>query len=158
MKLSSSAYSHGSPIPKQFTCEGQNISPDFSWSASPKETKSFLLVLHDPDAPRKNGFTHWMVYNIPPGVNRLKEDLPTAPAIPGVGSQARNDAGKIGYVGPCPPIGMHRYFARLYALRAELNVPPGADHVEVTRAMQDKIIDMAELLGTYAMSEERSAA
>ncbi len=157
MKLTSPSFSHGEPIPKQFTCEGQDISPEFSWTDAPKETKSFVLILHDPDAPKRDGFVHWLAYNIPPSVNRIDENVPRNASIPGFGLQGRNDSGKVGYMGPCPPSGKHRYFARLYALREELALKPNATHAEVIAAMQEKIIEEAELMGTYAKAGDKAA-
>jgi Raf kinase inhibitor-like YbhB/YbcL family protein len=125
---------------EQFTCEGQDISPAISWSDAPNETKSFTLILHDPDAPKKDGFTHWIVYNIPARVNRIAENVPHNASIQGLGLQGRNDSGKVGYMGPCPPSGRHRNFARLYALRAELELGPNATYAEIIAAMRDKII------------------
>lgn len=157
MKLTSPAFSNGDSIPKQFTCEGEDISPELSWTDAPKETKSFALILHDPDAPRENGFTHWVVYNIPPTVNRIAENVPRNGSIQGLGLQGRNDSGKVGYMGPCPPSGTHRYFARLYALRVELQLGPNATYAEVIAAMQGKIIEETELMGTYAKTEQKAA-
>lgn len=157
MKLTSPSFSHGGSIPKRFTCEGQNISPALSWADAPQEAKSFALILHDPDAPKKDGFTHWVVYNIPASVNRIAESVPHNASIPGVGLQGRNDSGKVGYMGPCPPSGTHRYFARLYALRAEPELGPNATYAEVLAAMRDKIIEETELMGTYAKTEQKAA-
>jgi Raf kinase inhibitor-like YbhB/YbcL family protein len=157
MKLTSPAFAHEGSIPKQFTCEGENISPELSWTDAPKEAKSFALILHDPDAPRENGFTHWVVYNIPPTVNRIAENVPRNASIPGLGLQGRNDSGKVGYMGPCPPSGTHRYFARLYALRVELEPGPNVTYAEVLAAMQGKIIEEAEHMGTYAKTEKKAA-
>jgi Raf kinase inhibitor-like YbhB/YbcL family protein len=157
MKLTSPAFSHGGSIPKQFTCEGEDISPELSWTDAPKDTKCFALILHDPDAPRENGFTHWVVYNIPPTVNRIAEDVAHNTSIQGLGLQGRNDSGKVGYMGPCPPSGTHRYFARLYALRSELELAPSPTYREVISAMQAKIIEEAELMGTYAKTGQKAA-
>jgi Raf kinase inhibitor-like YbhB/YbcL family protein len=157
MKLTSPAFAHEGSIPKQFTCEGENISPELSWTDAPKEAKSFALILHDPDAPRENGFTHWIVYNIPPTVNRIAENAPRNASIPGLGLQGRNDSGKVGYMGPCPPSGTHRYFARLYALRTKLELGPNVTYAEAIAAMQGKIIEEAELMGTYAKTEQKAA-
>jgi Raf kinase inhibitor-like YbhB/YbcL family protein len=157
MQLKSSAFSHGEPIPKRYTCEGEDISPDLSWSEVPKETQFFALMLHDPDAPRVNGFTHWVLYNIPRNVTSLEADLPRQPVIPGIGMQGKNDAGRIGYMGPCPPSGTHRYFARLYALREPLPLEPGASYQQVLSAMEGKIIGQAELLGTYSKRSQKAA-
>ena len=157
MKLTSAAFSTGGSIPKRFTCEGQNISPAFSWAGAPKETKSFALILHDPDAPKKDGFTHWVVYNIPSSVNQLAENVAHEPSIVGVGLQGKNDSGEVGYMGPCPPSGTHRYFVRLYALRTELALGPSATHSEIVTAMRDKIIEETELMGTYTKAERKVA-
>ena len=157
MKITSSAFSHGSAIPSQFTCEGQDHSPELSWQDAPKTTKSFVLVLHDPDAPRANGFYHWLMYNIPPRVNRIPENAPKHPTLPGLGLQARNDSGKVGYVGPCPPSGTHRYFFRVYSLSSSLDLKPGANYKDVLSAMEGKIIEQAELVGTYAKLAKKAA-
>ena len=157
MKITSSAFGHGSAIPSQFTCEGQDHSPELSWQDAPKTTKSFALVLHDPDAPRANGFYHWVMYNIPPRVNRIPENAPKHPTLPGLGLQARNDSVKVGYLGPCPPSGTHRYFFRLYSLSSSLDLKPGANYKDVLSAMEGKIIEQAELVGTYAKLARKAA-
>jgi len=157
MKLASSAFTQGGEIPQQFTCEGQDISPDFSWTDAPKETKSFALIAHDPDAPRPNGFVHWVVYNIPGSVTQIVQNALKSASLPELGQQGRNDSGTIGYMGPCPPSGSHRYFFRLYALRAKLDLGPSATYNEVLAAMEDKIIEQSELMGTYAKRVQRIA-
>ena len=157
MKITSPAFSPGGPIPQKFTCEGQNVSPALSWSEAPKEAKSFVLILHDPDAPAKNGFTHWVVFNIPSNVNHIDENVSPHPSIQWLGQQGKNDSGKVGYMGPCPPSGKHRYYARLYALRAELELKPNATYADVIAAMQGKIIEEAELMGTYAKTGQKAA-
>jgi Raf kinase inhibitor-like YbhB/YbcL family protein len=157
MKLVSAAYAHNGPIPKKFTCEGENVSPDFKWSEAPKNVKSFALVIHDPDAPRPDGFTHWLLYNIPAATDHIPENLPHELEIEDTGIQGTNDAGGIGYTGPCPPSGTHRYFARLYALNAELQLGPGAGHKDLLKAMQGKILEQAEWMGTYAKTGKKVA-
>jgi Raf kinase inhibitor-like YbhB/YbcL family protein len=157
MQLTSSAFQAGGAIPSKFTCEGKDISPEFSWKDPPSETKTFALVLHDPDAPRAGGFTHWVVYNISANTGRIGEGAPKQGRVSGVGLQGKNDSGKIGYVGPCPPSGTHRYVARLYALDAELPLPPGASHEELRSAMEGHILAQAELVGTYAKKSARAA-
>src|SRR5947199_10020981 len=157
MQLTSSDFNAGGAIPIRFTCEGDNASPEFSWKEAPGETKSFALVLHDPDAPRAGGFTHWVVYNIPAKTGHLGEGTPKQGRAPDVGLQGKNDSGKIGYMGPCPPSGTHRYIARLYALDAELPLAPGASHEELSSAMQGHILAEAELVGTYAKKSIRAA-
>jgi len=157
MNITSSAFSHEGKIPQQFTCEGQDISPDLSWSNAPKETKSFALIVHDPDAPRPNGFVHWVLYNIPASVTHINQDVPKNASVPELGLQGRNDAGKAAYMGPCPPSGSHRYFFRLYALRGKLDLGPRATYNEVIAAMEGKIIEQAELVGHYAKLAQKAA-
>ena len=157
MQLTSAAFQAGSAISSKFTCEGKDVSPEFSWRDAPVETKTFALVLHDPDAPRAGGFTHWVVYNIPANTGHIGEGTPKQGRVPDVGLQGRNDSGKIGYMGPCPPSGAHRYVARLYALDAELPLAPGASHKELSSAMEGHILAEAELVGTYAKKSIRAA-
>jgi len=157
MQLVSSAYQAGAEIPMLFTCEGENISPELSWRDAPRETESFVLTLRDPDAPKVGGFTHWVVYNIPASVGHIEQNVPNETTVPGLGLQGKNDSGKIGYMGPCPPRGTHRYFARLFALDAELNLQPGVSHEDVLRAMEGHIIDRTELMGTYTRKAEKAA-
>jgi Raf kinase inhibitor-like YbhB/YbcL family protein len=157
MKLTSPAFGHGKAIPSQFTCDGKNTSPELSWTDAPQATKSFVLVLHDPDAPRADGFYHWVMYNIPPRVDRIPENAPTHATLPGLGVQGANDAGRIGYMGPCPPSGTHRYFFRLYSLKESLDLKPGANYKDVLSAIEGKIIEETELMGTYAKGAQRAA-
>lgn len=157
MRITSSAFGQGDRIPTRYTCEGEDISPEITWEGAPAETAAFALILHDPDAPRTNGFTHWIVYNIPRNVTRIRENVAEGPRVSGLGLQGKNDGGKIGYVGPCPPSGTHRYFLRLFALRKELDLAPGATSADVQSAMHDHIIEQAELMGTYAKRRAKSA-
>jgi Raf kinase inhibitor-like YbhB/YbcL family protein len=112
----------------QFTRDGENTSPEFSWKEAPKETKAFAPVIHDPDAPRRDGFAHWVLYNIPPKIAIIEPNVPGRVEVKGLGVHGRNDSGEIDYTGPCPPSGTHRYFARLYALRDKLDLPAGATY------------------------------
>ena len=157
MQLNSSAFQNGQAIPSKFTCEGKDVSPEFSWIDAPAETKTFALVLHDPDAPRAGGFTHWVVYNIPANTGHIGEGAPKQGRVPDLGLQGTNDSGKIGYMGPCPPRGTHRYIARLYALDAELPLGPGASLEELNAAMDSHILAQAELMGTYFKKSVRAA-
>jgi Raf kinase inhibitor-like YbhB/YbcL family protein len=157
MQLTSTAFSQGQAIPSKFTCEGQDISPEFAWNDAPKSAKSFALVLHDPDAPGPKGFTHWVMFNISPNIAHLAENVPKRPNVAGLGMQGKNDAGKIGYMGPCPPSGKHRYFAHLYALRRELALEPGVTDEELKSAMQGQVIEKAELMGTYQKGAKKAA-
>lgn len=158
MRLICEALQDGKPIPRRFTCDGENISPQFRWENPPAATKSFVLILHDPDAPKHDGFFHWMLYNIPPSVTEIRENVPKgAGRIDGLGIQGQNDSGKLGYTGPCPPTGSHRYFARLYALREDLDLEPGATGKEVRAAMEGLEIEHAETMGTYSRSRAQTA-
>ena len=157
MKLISSAFQPGGAIPPRFTCEGDNISPQLSWTGAPKEAKSFVLIMHDPDAPRRGGFTHWVLYNIPANVASLDENVTRQPDIDGVGRQGKNDSGSIGYMGPCPPSGTHRYFFWLYSLRAALDLQPGATYEQVKSAIEAVVIEQTELMGTYAKGAAKAA-
>ncbi|HWF14342.1 MAG TPA: YbhB/YbcL family Raf kinase inhibitor-like protein [Candidatus Acidoferrales bacterium] len=157
MRLVSSGFQDGKSIPKKFTCEGENISPEFHWENAPKVAKSFVLVLHDPDAPMKDGFTHWLLYDIPASVSEIHENVPKGhERIAGLGIQGKNDSGNLGYTGPCPPSGSHRYFARLYALRAELGLSPGAVLQEVRSAIGPYVIEQTEIMGTYAKARAQT--
>ncbi|SRR6266496_6305354 len=157
MQLMSSDFSAGGAIPSRFTCEGDNVSPDFSWKETPGETKSFALIMHDPDAARPGGFTHWILYNIPAEKGQLNPEVPKQEQIPGTGMQGRNDGGEIGYMGPCPPSGTHHYYVRLFALDKELSLPPGATHAELTEAIKGHILAHAELMGTYRKKGKKVA-
>jgi len=158
MRLICSEMQEGKPIPRKFTCDGEDISPRFQWEDAPQSTKCFVLVVHDPDAPRQGGFTHWLLYDIPANVKEICEHVPkNQEKIAGLGVQGKNDAGTIGYMGPCPPSGTHRYIAVLYAMRNDLDLKPGATARDVERATEGHILDRAETMGTYARSRARSS-
>jgi Raf kinase inhibitor-like YbhB/YbcL family protein len=158
MQLKSSAFRAGGPIPVRHTCDGENISPQFSWTNVPREALSLALLLHDPDAPQEGGFTHWVVYNMDSDLNEIEEGVLPRDRVAGLGMQGKNDSAKVGYMGPCPPSGKHRYFARLFALDTKLNVEPGATHQEVEAAMHGHILAQAALMGTYARQKAGHAA
>jgi Raf kinase inhibitor-like YbhB/YbcL family protein len=157
MQITSPAFKQGSEIPAQYTSDGDNFSPELSWQDAPANTKSFALVVHDPDAPRVGGFTHWLVYNIPAGTNGVAENVPERRSVPGLGLQGKNDAGKLGYIGPAPPSGTHRYFFRLFALDTFLDLAAGATHHQLSAAIKGHILAQAELMGTYEKKSERAA-
>ena len=157
LQLTSPAFQAGGNIPARFTCQGSDISPALAWQDAPSGTKTFALVMHDPDAPRAGGFTHWVVYNIPATTSHIAENAPKKPDLPGGGTQGQNDSGKIGYAGPCPPSGTHRYFFRLYALDAELKLDSGATQKALEKAMQGHILAQTEIVGKYKKSSERAA-
>ena len=152
-KLFSKAFGNGDEIPTKYTCEGMDISPPLAWVGVPDNTQSFVLIIDDPDAPDpkapKMTWVHWVLYNIPANTPELVEGiLPTN--LPSGTMEGLNDWKKTGYGGPCPPIGRHRYFHKLYALDTVLtgiNVPTTKADVEAS--MQGHIIAQTELMGTY---------
>ncbi len=149
--LTSSAFSHDGSIPSRYTCEGEDISPPLSWMNVPDAAQSLVLIIDDPDAPDpkapKMTWVHWVLYNIPPDVSDLSENITSATLPPG-SEQGLNDWKRIGYGGACPPIGRHRYFHKLYALDTSLQLH-SPTKLEVEAAMKGHIIAQAELVGTY---------
>ncbi|MGZ4898411.1 MAG: YbhB/YbcL family Raf kinase inhibitor-like protein [Candidatus Angelobacter sp.] len=150
--LTSTAFKAEGNIPQKFTCDGDNVSPPLSWSGAPRGTKSFALIMHDPDAPRTGGYTHWVVYNIPSSVTQLEEKVPKQEKLPGGAIQGVNDSGRIGYTGPCPPSGTHRYYFRMYALDREVDLKAGAGKSDLESAMKRHILAQTELMGKYKRS------
>lgn len=155
MELRSTAYRPGGTIPSRYACDGENLSPTFTWSNAPSRTRSLALILHDPDAPRAGGFTHWVVYGIHPATRQIEESASRPESYTDFGVQGKNDAGSLGYTGPCPPSGTHRYTARIYALDIDLELQPGATRQELESAIEGHILDQAALTGTYAKSADR---
>jgi len=147
--ISSSSFSQGGEIPRKFTCDGADVSPELSWTGAPAGTQSFALIADDPDAP-VGTWTHWVLYDLPSQTAALPEGVSKVDEVPSGGRQGRNDFRKIGYGGPCPPPGRpHRYFFKLYALDRMLNLKPGSSKQEVEQAMQNHILGKAELMGKY---------
>jgi len=147
--ISSSSFSQGGEIPRKFTCDGADVSPELSWTGAPEGTQSFALLADDPDAP-VGIWTHWVLYDLPAQATGLPEGVSKVDEVPSGGRQGRNDFRKIGYGGPCPPPGKpHRYFFKLYALDRMLNLKPGSSKQEVEQAMQNHILSRAELMGKY---------
>lgn len=157
MELTTTSFPPGGEIPSRYTGDGDDISPELSWRDVPSGTQSFALIVHDPDAPRPGGFTHWIVYNIPPETNHIAEDVPDTERVSGLGVQGKNDAGKIGYMGPAPPSGTHRYFFRLYALDILLDLNVRATNKQVSDAMNGHILAEAQLMGIYTNKREQAA-
>lgn len=157
MRVTSTVIQQGSEIPARYTSDGENVSPELSWQDAPDKTKSFVLIVHDPDAPRTGGFTHWVLYNIPSETTHLDEKVSNEPQIKEIGLQGKNDGGNIGYIGPAPPSGTHRYFFRLFAIDKMLDLAPGATHQQVSAAVKGHILAQAELMGTYEKKSERAA-
>ena len=150
--LTSSAFSDGGEIPTRFTCEGEDVSPDLSWSDIPANAGSLVLIVDDPDAPDPNAprmvWDHWLLYNLPPGSTGLPEAV-TPQALPAGTLEGVNSWGRTGYGGPCPPIGRHRYFHILYALDTVLPDLGRPDKNRLLSVMQDHILVHTELVGTY---------
>ena len=149
LQISGSAFSAGDTIPTKFTCDGPDVSPKLTWSGSPANTQSFALIMDDPDAP-VGTWVHWVLYDLPPDTKELSEGVVKQEQLSSGARQGRNDFGKIGYGGPCPPPGKpHRYFFKLYALDAKLNLKAGATKAEVEGGMKGHILAQGELIGRY---------
>jgi Raf kinase inhibitor-like YbhB/YbcL family protein len=157
MKVTSSAFQQGGAIPAKYTCEGQDISPPLAWSGAPDSTKSIAIVVDDPDAPDpakpQRVYVHWVVYNIPAGTSSLPESASKS-GMPKGAEQGKNDWGKPQYGGPCPPIGRHRYFFKVYALDTTLSGLSGPAKADLERAMKGHIVDSGELMGTYQKAKK----
>lgn len=147
--VKSDSFSDGGMIPAKYTCDGANISPQLSWDNAPKDTKSFVLICEDPDAPMGT-FTHWILYDIPADVHELLENLPKDKILPNGAKQGIADFKKIGYGGPCPPNGTHRYYFKLYALDTLLNLEPGLKKEDILKAMNGHILAQGQIMGKYA--------
>lgn len=146
--VSSPAFSNGSTIPAQYTCDGADVSPPLRWSGVPSNARSLLIAMVDPDAPG-GLFIHWVLYNVSPNLTELPQGVPPA-ASTQFGLQAVNDFGRVGYGGPCPPPGKpHRYIVVIYALNSTLGLPPGAPAREVLQAARPYVIGEGELVGLY---------
>lgn len=145
----SSAFHNGGDIPRKYTCEGTDVSPELSWTTPPSGTQSLALIADDPDAP-VGTWTHWVLYDLPANASGLPENVAKMDELPSGARQGRNDFKKIGYGGPCPPPGKpHRYFFKLYALDGKLDLKPGASKQEVEKAMQGHILGQAEFMGKF---------
>lgn len=144
MQIKSSAFENNEKIPAKYTCDGQNINPPLTFSQVPKEAKSLVLIVDDPDAPGKT-WTHWVLYNILSSTLQILENQIPEGAVEGV-----TDFGSTGYGGPCPPSGTHRYFFKLYALDTTLDLEESATKADVEEKIKDHIIEKAELIGLYS--------
>jgi Raf kinase inhibitor-like YbhB/YbcL family protein len=147
--LKSPAFENMGTIPRQFTCDGKDASPALAWSGAPEKTASFALAVDDPDAPRKT-WVHWVVCDLPPASTGLPEAVPPRPNLEGGGRQGVNDFGKIGWGGPCPPSGTHRYQFTVYALDAALSLPARFTREDLARAMRGHVLGEARLTGRYS--------
>jgi Raf kinase inhibitor-like YbhB/YbcL family protein len=152
LTLSSSAFAHGGRVPREHTCEGADTSPPLAWEGLPPGTESLALIVDDPDAPDPGAprmtYVHWVLYNLPPDLGALPAALRIDQMPAGAGS-GLNDWGHPGYGGPCPPVGRHRYFHKLYALDTRLDGLDRPTKAQLEAAMSGHVLASAELIGTY---------
>ena len=148
--ISSPAFKDGERIPARYTADGQDISPALEWNGVPEGTAGLALIVHDPDAPGPEGFTHWVIFNLPPSAAGLPENMPRRERLENGVIQGKNDGGGTGYMGPSPPPGKaHHYHFTLYALTLPLNLSRGANRRQALVVMQGHILAEADLVGLY---------
>ncbi len=149
IRLTSTAFTNGGAIPKQYTCDGENVSPPLAWADVPASARSLALTIDDPDAP-SGIWVHWVLFNLPPEIASLPASILTTDTLPNGARQGSNDFGKIGYGGPCPPRGRaHRYVFKIYALDTMLNLEPGAMRRMLISAIAGHILGEGELTALY---------
>jgi len=156
-RISSPAFAPNGTIPSKYTCEGADISPPLEWSGAPDGTRSFALIVDDPDAPDpakpQRVYVHWVVYNIPVTAAKLAENAAST-GLPHGAMHGTNDWGKQTYGGPCPPIGRHRYFFKLYALDAELKGLNNPTKAQLEKAMKGHALENTQVIGTYEKAKK----
>lgn len=153
VQVTSTAFKDGGSVPSKYTCDGQNVSPPLAWNTIPEGTKSIALIADDPDAP-KGTWVHWVVYGLPPSLRNLPENVPASETVLGNGGrQGTTDFGKIGYGGPCPPSGTHRYFFKVYALDIDLHENPGLTKAQLLKAIEGHVLAEGQLMGKYARKQ-----
>lgn len=153
--LSSSAFQNNGRIPQLYTCQGTEISPPLQWKHAPKTTKSFALLMDDLDTPL-GVLTHWVLYNIPSDKDHLPEALPHDVDLADASAQGRNSMRRTGYMGPCPPWGVHRYVFSLYALDTVLQSTPKMNKKKLLQAMQGHVLEQTQLTGLYSKKDTSS--
>ncbi|MBW1972013.1 MAG: YbhB/YbcL family Raf kinase inhibitor-like protein [Deltaproteobacteria bacterium] len=149
IEIKSDAFEDGGMIPKKYTCDGEDISPPLRWSSFIEGTKTFAIICDDPDAPMGT-WVHWVIFNIPATVNELPENIPPKEVLEMKAKQGTNDFRKIGYGGPCPPGGTHRYYFKIYALDTKINLDPGITKSQLLKAIKDHILAEGQLMGRYS--------
>lgn len=149
LTITSSAFKQDGMIPSQYSCDGRDVSPPLSWSEGPAGTQSYALITDDPDAPMGT-WVHWVMYNIPKEVSELVEEVPTVEKLKNNALQGKNDFGRYGYGGPCPPGGTHRYYFKIYALDTMIQSGPGLTKKQLLKAMEGHILAQGELMGKYS--------
>ena len=147
--ITSSAFSEGEMIPTRHTCDGPDVSPDLAWSGVPETARSLALICDDPDAPMGT-WVHWVLFNIPADADGLAPEISSHATLENGARHGTNDFRKLGYGGPCPPGGTHRYFFKLYALDAELALDSGITKSQLVDAMEGHILAEGQLMGTYS--------
>lgn len=148
IKMKSAVFDEGEPIPTRYTCDGVDISPPLEWDVLPENTESIALICEDPDAPG-GLWTHWIIFNLPPGTRNLKEHVMEREVLDNGAMQGLNDFGRIGYGGPCPPGGTHRYYYKMYAMDIKLDLPPQTRRNELLEAIDGHILDQGQIMGVY---------
>jgi len=148
IQMTSSAFAESGMIPPKYTCDGQDVSPPLKWESVPEGTRSIALICDDPDAPMGT-FVHWVLYNVPADVRELPENVPAEATLWNGAKQGTSDFGTTGYGGPCPPGGTHRYFFKIYALDAPVELSAGATKAELLGAMEGHILAQGRLMGKY---------
>ena len=146
--VTSTAFAEGQRIPEKFTGDGDDLSPPIAWSGAPADTKEFALICDDPDAPMGT-WVHWVVFDIPPETRAFREGVPKTDKLEGGARQGMTDFGAVGYGGPCPPSGTHRYFFTLYALDAKLDLAGTVTKERLLAAMKGRVLAEARLVGTF---------
>ena len=148
IELTSSAFFEGQMIPRRHTCDGEDVSPPLAWSGVPEKTRSLALICDDPDAP-VGTWDHWVLFNIPADANGLAEAVAAEPTLENGAVNGSNSWGRLGYGGPCPPGGTHRYFFYLFALDCRLELESGATKSQLRRAMEGRVLAEGRLMGRY---------
>jgi Raf kinase inhibitor-like YbhB/YbcL family protein len=148
-ELTSTVFAQGEPIPLKYTCDGEDVSPPLEWGDPTQGTQSFALISDDPDAP-VGTWDHWVLYNLPGEARSLPEAVPPDAELPDGSRHGQNSWRRLGYGGPCPPSGTHRYFFKLYALDTTLDLASGANKKQLLQAMEGHILGQAELMGVYS--------
>lgn len=148
IKITSPVFEDGGTIPAKYTCDGDNVSPPLNWGAVPNTTKSIALICDDPDAPMGT-WVHWVLFNLPADTTKLSENIPPDKTLANGARQGTNDFRKIGYGGPCPPSGTHRYFFKIYAIDTVLDLQAGATKSDLLKAIQGHILAQGQIIGKY---------
>ena len=148
IQLTSSAFADGSMIPSEYTCDGRDISPPLAWAGAPEGTAALALICDDPDAPAGT-WVHWVLYDLPASTESLPAAVPPDRVLSDGGKQGTNSYRRMGYGGPCPPSGTHRYYLKMYALDSEVGLKPGATKEDLLEAMEGHILGQGQLMGRY---------